>query len=230
MRLRHPARPVDPDEVTDEVGVYLVRLARRSVEYYLEHGRRMRVPDDAPPLTLRPGAAFVTIETYYGPRRRELRGCIGFVEPVKPLAETVIEVALESAFNDPRFPPLRREELDTVTFEVSVLSRLEEAPRDPRGRLSFVLVGRDGLVVERGPFKGLLLPQVPVEHAWDEETFLSETCIKAGLWPDCWLDPETRVYRYRAASWREAEPRGRVERRDMRRELEEILALARAEG
>ncbi len=217
------AAPVDPDEVTDEVGEYLVRLARRSVEYYFEHGARMPTPEDAPPLTRRPGAAFVTIETYLEGGGRELRGCIGYVEPVKPLVDTVIEVALQAAFNDPRFPPLARHELDTVTFEVSVLSVLEEAPRDPRGRLAFVKVGRDGLVVERGPYRGLLLPQVPVEYGWDEETFLSETCIKAGMWPDCWLDPETRVYRYRAAAWREEYPRGPVERRDMVRELEEIL-------
>ncbi len=224
MRISIPrGKPVDPDEVDDELGEYLVRLARRSVEYYMEHGRRMPTPSDAPEKARRPGAAFVTIETYYGPRSRELRGCIGFVAPIKPLVDAVIDVALEAAFEDPRFPPLRREELDTVTFEVSVLSQLEEAPKDPSGRLSFVVVGRDGLVVERGPYKGLLLPQVPIEHGWDEETFLSETCIKAGMWPDCWLDPETRVYRYRAAAWREVEPRGPVERRDMRRELEELL-------
>ncbi|GAB6148098.1 TIGR00296 family protein [Stetteria hydrogenophila] len=216
-------RPVDPDEVTDEVGEYLVRLARRSVEHYLKTGRRLEAPGDVPELARRPGAAFVTIEAYHGPDERELRGCIGYTEPVKPLVDTVIDAALAAAFEDPRFPPLSPSELDTVTFEVTVLSRLEEAPRSPEGRLSFTLVGRDGLVVERGVYKGLLLPQVPVEYGWDEETFLSETCIKAGLWPDCWLDPETRVYRFRAASWREAEPRGRVERRDLRRELEALI-------
>jgi len=214
---------VDPDEVTHEEGAFLVRLARESVEYWFRHRRRMPLPSGIPGKLLRPGAAFVTIETYMEGGRRELRGCIGYVKPVKSLAETVIEVALESAFRDPRFSPLEEWELDNVTFEVSVLSPLEEAPRDPDGRLSFVRVGRDGLVVERGAFTGLLLPVVPVEYLWDEETFLSETCIKAGLWPDCWLDPETRVYRYRARAWRESRPRGPVEYRDLRRELEEAL-------
>ncbi len=214
---------VDPEELGDAEGEILVRLARESVEYWFRERRRMPVPEDIPAILRRPGAAFVTIETYHEGGRRELRGCIGYVKAVKSLAETVIEVALESAFHDPRFKPLEEWELDHVTFEVSVLSPLEEAPRDPDGRLRFVEVGRDGLVVERGAFTGLLLPVVPVEYLWDEETFLSETCVKAGLWPDCWLDPETRVYRYRARAWRESRPRGPVEYRDLRRELMEAL-------
>jgi len=226
--LSQLGEPVDPEELTDEEGVELVRIARRAVEYWFEEGRRLEAPRGLPERLYRPGAAFVTIETYYSPDRRELRGCIGYVEPIKPLVETVIDVALEAAFRDPRFPPLRREELEAVTFEVSVLSKLEEAPRDRDGRVSFVKIGRDGLVVERGYARGLLLPQVPVEYLWDPETFLSETCIKAGLWPDCWLDPNTRVYRYRARLWREEYPRGPVKPRDLARELEEALERARA--
>ncbi|MEB2837069.1 MAG: AmmeMemoRadiSam system protein A [Desulfurococcales archaeon] len=216
-------RQVDPEEVTHEEGALLVRLARESVEYWFKHREKMPLPRGLPEKLLRPGAAFVTIERYLEGGRRELRGCIGYVRAFKSLAETVVEVALESAFRDPRFPPMEEWELDHVTFEVSVLSPLEEAPRDPEGRLRFIVVGRDGVVVERGAFSGLLLPVVPVEYLWDEETFLSETCVKAGLWPDCWLDPETRVYRYRARAWRESRPRGPVEYRDLRRELEEAL-------
>jgi len=138
--------------------------------------------------------------------------------PVKPLVEATIESALNSAFRDPRFPPMEEWELDQVTFEVSVLSDYEYLGDDPAERLANVLIGRDGLVVERGVHAGLLLPSVPIDHVWDRSTFLSETCIKAGLWPDCWLDPETRVYRYRARVWREEVPLGEVEYRSLRNE------------
>ncbi len=219
-------RPVDPDELSDEHGEFLVRLARRAVEEYLRTGVRIKPPPETPSILLRPGAVFVTIETYHHDGRRELRGCIGVTRPVQPLAEATIESALNSAFNDPRFPPLEEYELDQVTFEVSVLSDYEYLGDDPEERTANVLIGRDGLVVERPPYAGLLLPSVPVDHVWDRVTFLSETCVKAGLWPDCWLDPGTRVYRYRARVWRESRPYGEVEYRSLRREY--IQKLERA--
>jgi AmmeMemoRadiSam system protein A len=216
-------RPVDPDEVDDSLGEQLVRLARKSVEHYFDRKELMPAPQGLPPVAYRPGAAFVTIETYEG-GSRSLRGCIGFIEPVRPLVRSVIEVAVEAAFNDPRFMPMERQELDYVTFEVSVLSALEEAPRDVKGRLEFVEIGRDGLVVEKGIYRGLLLPEVPVENLWDVETFLSETCIKAGLWPDCWRDERVKVYRFRTAAWLEETPKGRVRRRDLAAEYRQALA------
>ncbi|WP_148217155.1 AmmeMemoRadiSam system protein A [Acidilobus saccharovorans] len=215
-------QPVDPDEVSDALGEELVRIARKSVEYYFENRALMPTPQGLDPLLLRPGAAFVTIETYEG-EARSLRGCIGFIEPIKPLVRSVIEVAVEAAFNDPRFMPMERSELDSVTFEVSILSKLEEAPRTPEGRKAFVTIGRDGLVVERGFYRGLLLPEVPVENMWDVETFLSETCIKAGLWPDCWYDEKVKVYRFRTAAWLEEKPKGRVVRRNLVEEYRKAL-------
>ncbi len=214
---------IDPEELDDKEGIFLVKTARESVEYWFEHKETMPFPERVPERLLRKGAAFITIETYYGPNERELRGCIGFMEPIKPLIEVVRDVALEAAFRDPRFPPLRRDELESVTFEVSVLSKLEEAPENVKDRLNFVKVGRDGLVIERGWAKGLLLPQVPIEYGWDEETFLSETCLKAGLWPDCWTDSKTKVYRFRARLWREERPKGNIRRRDLSEELKNLL-------
>jgi len=211
---------VKPEELDFEDGVYLVRLARRTVEHYLEKGEKPSVPRDVSEKLKRPGAAFVTIETYYAPERRELRGCIGYIVPVKPLVETVMNVALEAAFNDPRFEPLKREELDHVTFEVTVLGPMEPLPKDPKLRPKAFRVGVHGLVVKKGFFQGILLPQVPVEYMWDEETFLAETCVKAGLPPHCWLDEETEFYKYTARVWREKEPRGNIEERDLTRELE----------
>jgi len=83
---------------------------------------------------------------------------------------------------------------------------------DPRDYPKAIKVGRDGLIVEKGFFRGLLLPQVPVEWGWDEETFLGQTCMKAGLYPDAWFDPDTRIYRFQAIVFEEEEPRGRVRR------------------
>jgi len=226
VSVKPAGKPIDPDELSDEHGEYLVKLARRALEYYFRNRKPMPVPRDAPEILYRPGAVFVTIETYYPDGRRELRGCIGITRPFYPLVEATIQSAYSSAFNDPRFPPLEEYELDQVTFEVSVLSDYEYLGDTPGERLENVVIGRDGLVVERGEYSGLLLPSVPVDHLWDRATFLAETCVKAGLWPDCWLDRETRVYRYRARVWREKTPMGPVEARSLRHEY--LSSLARA--
>ena len=207
--------PLHPSEVTLEEGALLVRLARRAVERFLETGERIRAPQDIPEKLRRPGAAFVTIEVFVDEGHRDLRGCIGYTEPVKPLVDTVIDVAIEAAVHDPRFPPMTPGETGMVTFEVSVLSEKEPLPSDPSRRPESIVIGRHGLIVERGAYRGLLLPQVPVEYGWDEETFLAETCVKAGLHPTCWLDPDTRFYRYEARIFREKRPRGDVEERDL---------------
>lgn len=210
--------------MTDEEGELLVRLARESVEHYIRYRSIMPLPEGIPEKLLRPGMAFVTIETYYGPDKRELRGCIGTTAPVKSLARAVVEVAVESAFSDPRFPPLEEYELDNVTFEVSVLSVPEYLGDTVESRIQNVLIGRDGLIADADYYKGLLLPVVPVENLWDRSTFLSETCIKAGLWPDCWASRRVKMYRFRARVWREKTPRGPVERRIMREEYINRLA------
>ena len=214
---------VHPDEVTFEEGVFLVRLARRSVEYFFEKGRLMEPPPETPAKLRRPGAAFVTIMTYYGYERRELRGCIGHVFPVKSLVESVIEVAVEAAVRDPRFPPMTPDELPRVTFEVTVLGPLEKLPADPLERPKSFTIGRHGLVARRGVFQGLLLPDVPLEYLWDEETFLAETCVKAGMAPSCWLDPSTEFYRFAGRAWREKEPMGDVEERDLVKEYRMLI-------
>ena len=155
---------------------------------------------------------------------RELRGCIGYVKPVKPLVETVIDVAVQAAFRDPRFSPMRREELERVTFEVTVLGPLEQLPRDPKGRLEGFTIGRHGLVASSLYLQGLLLPDVPLEYLWDKETFLAETCVKAGMPPYCWVESSVDFYRFSGRAWREREPRGAVEERDLVKEYEELLA------
>lgn len=126
-----------------------------------------------------------------------LRGCIGFPEPVFPLIEAVQQAAESAAFGDPRFPPVSKEEWPEIKIEVTVLTppALLEAG-DPSEYPEKIKVGRDGLIVEGGFSKGLLLPQVPVEWHWDEEEFLAQTCIKAGLPPNSWKEKSTKIYTF----------------------------------
>src|SRR5438046_3546804 len=140
--------------------------------------------------------AFVTINTHPA---GELRGCIGYPQPFFPLAKSVEKAAEAAATDDPRFPPMRPEELDAVTVEVSILTppRLIEVKK-PKELPAHVTIGVDGLSVAQGPYRGLLLPQVAVEENFDAADFLSQACMKAGLLPDAWLEPATRVYTFQA--------------------------------
>ncbi|MCX6695618.1 MAG: TIGR00296 family protein [Candidatus Altiarchaeota archaeon] len=151
---------------------------------------------------------FVTLHTFKG---HELRGCIGFPEPVMPLGKAMLQAALSAAFEDSRFPHVQEKEMDGIVVEVSILTKPELIKvKDPRDYVKEVVVGRDGLIVENGWFKGLLLPQVPVEWKWNSEEFLAQTCHKAGLSSDMWLDPRTNVYRFQAQIFTEKTPRGEV--------------------
>ena len=216
-------KPIHPRELSIGDGKYLVKLARRAVEAKLVNGETIKPEPCTPQYLFRPGMVFTTIETFEGYERRSLRGCIGFLQPVYPLVEAVIRSALEAAFNDPRFYPLEKRELDIVTFEVAVLSLPK--PVDVANKWDLpkkIVIGRHGLVARRGWFQGTLLPQVPVEYCWDEETFLAETCMKAGMGPDCWLDHATEILIYEGRVFREKEPYGEVEERDLNKEYIKI--------
>jgi AmmeMemoRadiSam system protein A len=159
----------------------LLETARRSIAARFE-GRRLPVPEATPALGT-PCGAFVTLK-----REGRLRGCIGHITAAAPLIETIRDVALSSAFDDPRFPPLAPEELDRVTIEVSVLSPFRRT-RDP----SEIEVGTHGILVRRSGRSGLLLPQVATEQGWGREEFLAHTCRKAGLPDEAWRDPDTVI-------------------------------------
>ena len=189
-----------------------MRLARNAVEEHLRNRRVLRVPTDTPSKLMEHCGVFVTLNSVkHG--RRELRGCIGFPYPTNPLSQAVIESAISSATQDPRFYPVSLQELDSIVFEVSVLTppQLVEVEK-PTDYPSKIKVGQDGLIMERGYYKGLLLPQVPIEWGWGSEEFLSQCCLKAGLSPDSWLLRGTRVYRFQAIIFHEVSPRGSVER------------------
>lgn len=201
-------RPVEPSELCLEEGKILVRIARSALEAAVA-GLKPVLPDSLPEKLLRPGAAFVTIESR-SHEGWELRGCIGFTRPVKSLAKAVADAAVEAALNDPRFPPLSREEASRVRLEVTVLGRMEPLPANPFEMIAGVRVGVHGLYVERPPYAGLLLPQVAVKEGWDSILFLTWACIKAGLDGTCWHDPSVKVYRFEARIWAEEEPNGRI--------------------
>lgn len=205
--------------LSDEDGIFLVKLARETIEGFVRTGKMGRPPREVSPRLKEKGGVFVTInKLVYG--GKHLRGCIGYPLPHFPLAEATMRAAVE-ATRDPRFPPLREEELDSVVVEVTVLSVPELLKvKDPREYVEKVKVGRDGLLVARGPFRGLLLPQVPVEWNWDAETFLCECCMKAGLPPDAWLDRDTEVYVFRGVIFEEEEPRGKIVRKELSAERE----------
>jgi len=202
-------------QLTQKEGEYLVKLARTAVEEYLKTGKTFAMPKNVSSNLKEKCGVFVTLNSVaHG--RKELRGCIGFPYPTTPLAKAVIESAIESATQDPRFPSVSLEELNSIVFEVSVLTPPElikvEKPTDYPSKIN---VGKDGLIVERGYWKGLLLPQVPVEWNWNEEEFLCQCCIKAGLPPDNWLLKETKIYKFQAIIFEELEPKGKIARKEL---------------
>ena len=196
-----------------EEGRFLVQLARKTVEEHLKNTKRISLPEDAPKKLLQSCGVFVTINSVKH-KGMELRGCIGLPYPTTPLVQAVIESAISSATQDPRFYPLSLKELDNVVFEVSVLTPPQVIEvKKPNEYTSKIKVGEDGLIVEKGMSKGLLLPQVPVEWKWNEEEFLCQCCIKAGLPPDCWLLKGTKIYKFQAIVFEEEKPRGEVKRK-----------------
>ena len=156
--------------------------------------------------------AFVTIHTYPD---GDLRGCIGIPLPIMPLKEAITDGA-QSATRDPRFPPLTKEELDKIIIEVTILTKPVlikiNAPQD---YFKEIEIGRDGLIAEKGFFRGLLLPQVPVEQRWDVEEFLSNTCMKAGLMPDDWFDKNTKISKFSGQIFTEVQPKGKIKEKKL---------------
>jgi len=201
--------------LTQEEGELLVKLARRAVEEYLQKGRMMEEPKDTPAKLRERCGVFVTLNKVQR-GGKELRGCIGFPYPTHPLVRAVMESAINSATQDPRFPSVSPKELNHIVFEVSVLTppQLIEVEK-PTEYPSKVKVGQDGLIVERGYYKGLLLPQVPVEWNWNSEEFLCQCCIKAGLPPDHWLVKGTKVYKFQAVIFEETSPKGEVKPKEL---------------
>jgi uncharacterized protein (TIGR00296 family) len=202
-------------EFTVEDGQELIQFARKNIENYLKNDQRIRISERFHEKYGEKYGAFVTLNKT-NTSGNPLRGCIGFIEPKYPLCETVHRVSVSAAVEDPRFPPISIEELENIVIELSILTppKLIEVD-DPQEYLNKIEIGTHGLIVERGMRRGLLLPQVPVDHGrnWDAKTFLEHTCQKAWLPADAWKEEKTKVYRFRAILFEEEEPNGKVIRK-----------------
>jgi uncharacterized protein (TIGR00296 family) len=191
-------------------GTKAVRFARQVITAYVTH--QPTPPGDLGKPFQEKQGVFVTLHTY---PEHDLRGCIGIPLPVMMLSDAIIESA-QSATQDPRFPPLAASELPVVIIELTVLTKPELIKvKQPKEYLSHIIIGRDGLIVEQGFYKGLLLPQVPVEQGWDKAEFLSYTCTKAGLLPDAWFEKTTKISKFSGQIFTEQKPNGPVKEKTL---------------
>jgi len=187
-----------------EDGRQLVGLARRAVEKYFEKGK-LEIEETK---FREKRGVFTSIHTY---PERILRGCIGYPYPEFQLGEGVQRSAFCAAFQDPRFEPLKKEELDNVIFEISILTKPQLiSVRDPEEYRKKIKIGKDGVLLVFGSYSSLLLPQVAIEFGWDVETFLSNLCLKAGLPAVAWKFKEVKIYRFQAQIFSEKRPKGEI--------------------
>lgn len=201
-------------DINLEDGEKLIHFARDNIEHFLSTRKKLEVPKEIKDKFSDKGGAFVTLNTYSIKHGNPLRGCIGYILPIFPLWETIHKVSISSAVDDPRFPRVKLEEMNDITIEISILSVPEKIiVSDPKEYLDKIVIGRDGLIVSQGAHRGLLLPQVPIEHGrnWNPLTFLEQTCQKAWLSPDAWKDLEnTTVESFTATIFEEISPRGPI--------------------
>ncbi len=175
--------------LSDKDRKFLLKAARDNIASWLKKRRGIRFfPTNVPPALLEKRGVFVTLK-----KRGELRGCIGYITGLKPLLQAVLDNSYNAAFQDPRFGPVTADELPAITIEISVLTEPV-----PVKSVEDIQVGRDGLIMVRGSYRGLLLPQVPVEQGWDRKTFLDQTSLKAGLPAGAWKDGGTKILRFQA--------------------------------
>jgi AmmeMemoRadiSam system protein A len=175
-------------ELNEEQRKTLLRIARQSIAAVLDGRSTDWKAEDFDETLRQPAGAFVTLT-----RGGDLRGCIGSIQAVEPLYKAVASSAVSAAFRDPRFPPLSPGELEHLELEISVMGPIERVTN-----VEDIVVGRDGLIISRGPYAGLLLPQVATEYGWDRQTFLEQTCRKAGLPADAWRAQDCRIEKFSA--------------------------------
>jgi len=181
-----------------EEGKKIVKFARKTIENYLLN---KELPKNLG-IDLENGV-FVTLE-----KNKELRGCIGFIEPFDKFENLLREAAIAAATQDPRFFPVSIGEMKEITVEVSILSKPQPLQRPYEKNIK---IGRDGLIIYYGPFSGLLLPIVAVEERWNEIEFLENVCLKAGLDKDSWKDKNAKIFVFTTQVFREKTPNGEIE-------------------
>ncbi len=186
-----------------EEGTLAVKTARRVIEEYVKTNKlpKVELPEAFNDLS----GVFVTLK-----EDGDLRGCIGYPYPDLPLKQALVDAAVQAATQDPRFGRVTTSELSKITVEVTVLSEPQPLKVKPMDRPKHIKIGRDGIIVEYGLYRGLLLPQVPIEQHWGPEEYLEYGCIKAGVSPDAWVDEKTKVYTFQGQIFQEKEPGGEV--------------------
>lgn len=167
--------------------LYVLDFARKTIECKAS-GKDLPKFDDSFLVLKEERGVFVTLN-----KKGNLRGCIGLLSTMKPLHESIQEVAQAAAFQDPRFQPVTRDELPEIDIEISIITPIRRVKN-----IKKIKVGRHGLLVRYGDAQGLLLPQVAVKNAWSRRTFLEHTCVKAGLPRDAWQHPETEIMTFSA--------------------------------
>jgi uncharacterized protein (TIGR00296 family) len=186
-------------QLSDSDGVFLVKTARMAVTEFLSNGKRIKLESEREKKFSFNSGVFVTLNNADG-----LRGCIGFPMPDKKLSNGIIDAAIAAATEDPRFSPVKINELNDIVFEVTVLTPpVEITVTDPMEYLEKIKVGRDGLIIRNSFSSGLLLPQVPVEYGWNVEEFLQHTCEKAGLEKDVWKNEKVKIEKFEGIVYKE---------------------------
>lgn len=174
-------------ELSSEIKAFLLRLARTTLERIIA-GEALPSAEYRFPILSEKRGAFVTLH-----KKGQLRGCIGYVRPYKPLEQTIIEMTESAALHDPRFLAVEADEIKDLEIEISVLSPLQLIDDSEA-----ITVGFHGIYLESEFRSGLLLPQVATEYGWDRETFLEHTCLKAGLGRNAWKSKTTQIYVFSA--------------------------------
>ena len=197
--------------ISDEDGQTLVKTARLVVTEYLKEGKKIELSKEIKSKFAFKSGVFVTLD-----KKENLRGCIGFPMPNEILHQSLLDAAIASSTEDPRFPPVRFEELDEITFEVTILTPpVEIKVKDTSEYPKMVNVGRDGLIMRWEFGSGLLLPQVPVEYGWNAEEFLNHTCEKAGAPFNYWKQKSAKILKFEGIVFKEIEPNGQVKRLEL---------------
>ncbi|MCX9083383.1 MAG: TIGR00296 family protein [Candidatus Methanoperedens sp.] len=198
--------------LSESEGEIAVSLARRAITECLENGQKIK-PEDLPDVFREKRGVFITLNKKK--EGKELRGCIGRPYPVLPLGEAIILSAINAAREDPRFHPVKLNEIGDIYIEVTILTVPRLIKAKPKDIPDKIVIGRDGLIISTKRSSGLLLPQVAVEHDFNSSEFLSQTCMKAGLMPDAWVEGAD-VYSFEGQIFEEIEPGGKIKEKDIR--------------
>ena len=190
--------------LTEEEGKEGLKLARAAIDKYLSENIKIKAGAHLPAIFEEKRGVFVTLNKY-----GELRGCIGYPYPIFKLKDAIIDAAISAAVNDPRFPQVTKEEFTDIVIELTILTTPQVLKVKPKDLPEQIEIGKHGLIVKKGIYQGLLLPQVATEYNWSAEEFLCQTCWKAGLPQDAWLEKDTEVSTFEGQIFKEEDDKNR---------------------